>query len=120
MNVFGIGGLELLVIGLVAFLVLGPKKMAEAGKTAAKIMSELRKQRDELTTAIMAEEPPKPAGTRREAAGSRPEQGGAAPVPRARLDAGEPEPARPVEPDRGQDASATSVRPADQPSDRQD
>lgn len=75
MNFFGIGGLELLVIGLVAFLVLGPKKMAEAGRSAAKIMSELRKQRDELTAAIMAEEPSELEGARRE-----PE--GAAAVPR--------------------------------------
>ena len=55
MNFFGIGGLEMLVIALVAFLVLGPRKMADAGKSAAKILSELRKQRDELTAAILAE-----------------------------------------------------------------
>lgn len=115
MNFFGIGGLELLVIGLVAFLVLGPKKMAEAGKSAAKILSELRKQRDELTAAIMAEEPPEREGTRRETEGT-------AAVPRDRLGTGEP--ARPGELGRGQDTPATSARPADQPtnqpSDRQD
>ena len=59
MNFFGIGGMELLVIGLVAFLVLGPQKMADAGKTVAKIMSELRKQKDELTSAILEEPRPK-------------------------------------------------------------
>ncbi|MBI4306276.1 MAG: twin-arginine translocase TatA/TatE family subunit [Chloroflexi bacterium] len=54
-NIFGIGGMELVVIGLVAFLLLGPRKMAEAGKTVAKILSEVRRQRDELTAAIMQE-----------------------------------------------------------------
>lgn len=65
MNVFGIGSLEFLVIALVAFLVLGPRKMAEAGKTVAKIMSELRKQRDELTSAILEEphDQPRPGRT---------------------------------------------------------
>jgi Sec-independent protein translocase protein TatA len=108
-NFFGIGGLELLIIGLVAFLVLGPKKMAEAGKTAAKILSELRKQRDELTAAIMSEEPAPPEGARRE-----PE--GAAPVARDRLGSGEP--ARPGELGPGQDAPATSARPVDRPTDQ--
>ncbi|MBI4219876.1 MAG: twin-arginine translocase TatA/TatE family subunit [Chloroflexi bacterium] len=68
MNVFGIGGMELIVIGLVAFLLLGPRKMAEAGKTVAKILGEVRRQRDELTAAIMQEPDPRgangPAGTR--------------------------------------------------------
>jgi len=59
-NFLGIGGLEILVIALVAFLVLGPRKMAEAGKTAAKVLSQLRKQRDELTAALL-EEPGKEA-----------------------------------------------------------
>jgi Sec-independent protein translocase protein TatA len=54
-NFLGIGGLEVLVIALVAFLVLGPKRMAEAGKTAAKVLSQLRKQRDELTSALLEE-----------------------------------------------------------------
>jgi len=55
MNFFGIGGLELVIIALVAFLVLGPRKMAEAGKTVARVMSELKKQRDELTQVLLIE-----------------------------------------------------------------
>ena len=57
MNFFGIGGIELIVIALVAFLVLGPRRMAEAGKTIARFMAELRKQRDELTSALLDEPP---------------------------------------------------------------
>ncbi|MGA7953711.1 MAG: TatA/E family twin arginine-targeting protein translocase [Gloeobacterales cyanobacterium] len=33
MEIFGIGPLELMVIGLVAMLVFGPKKLPELGKT---------------------------------------------------------------------------------------
>ncbi|MBI2965966.1 MAG: twin-arginine translocase TatA/TatE family subunit [Chloroflexi bacterium] len=103
MNFFGIGGLEMLVIALVAFLVLGPRKMADAGKSAAKILSELRKQRDELTAAIMAEpsdqEEPKHA---KESARA---------VPHDQANSGES--SRPGAPGSGQDASATSERPPD-------
>lgn len=60
MNFLGIGGLELMIIALVAFLVLGPRKMAEAGKTIAKVLTELRKQRDELTQALLIEPEPEP------------------------------------------------------------
>lgn len=60
MNFLGIGGLELMIIALVAFLVLGPHKMAEAGKTIAKVLTELRKQRDELTQALLIEPEPEP------------------------------------------------------------
>ena len=49
MNFLGIGGLELVLIGIVAFLVLGPKRLSEGARTAAKMLSELRRQRDELT-----------------------------------------------------------------------
>lgn len=49
MNFLGIGGLELVLIGIVAFLVLGPKRLSEGARTAAKMLGELRRQRDELT-----------------------------------------------------------------------
>ncbi len=49
MNFLGIGGLELVLIGIVAFLVLGPKRLSEGARTAAKMLRELRRQRDELT-----------------------------------------------------------------------
>ena len=49
MNFLGIGGLELVLIGIVAFLVVGPKRLSEGARTAAKMLGELRRQRDELT-----------------------------------------------------------------------
>jgi Tat protein translocase TatB subunit len=48
-NFLGIGGLELVLIGIVAFLVVGPKRLSEGARTAAKVLRELRRQRDELT-----------------------------------------------------------------------
>ena len=53
MNFLGIGGFEILVIAAVAFLVLGPRKMSEAGKAFGKTLAELRRQRDELTEMVM-------------------------------------------------------------------
>ena len=49
MNFLGIGGLELVLIAIVAFLVVGPKRLSEGARTAAKVLRELRRQRDELT-----------------------------------------------------------------------
>lgn len=53
MNFIGIGPMELLVIATLAFFLLGPKKMADSGKAVGKAITELRKQRDELTSLIM-------------------------------------------------------------------
>jgi sec-independent protein translocase protein TatB len=102
-NFFGIGGLEMLVIALVAFLVLGPKKMADAGKSAAKILSELRKQRDELTAAILAE-PSEPEESPRT-------NEAAVAVPLDRAKSGESP--RPDAPGSTQEAPAASDRPPD-------
>lgn len=43
MNVFGIGGLELLVILLVAFVALGPGKTVDAAKTIGRMAREARR-----------------------------------------------------------------------------
>ena len=53
MNFLGIGPTELLVIGGLAYFLLGPKRMGEAGKTLGKALRELRRQRDELTAMLM-------------------------------------------------------------------
>jgi Sec-independent protein translocase protein TatA len=45
--------MEFLVVAALAFFLLGPKKMAEAGRTFGKVMKEFRAQRDELTSMIM-------------------------------------------------------------------
>ena len=43
MNVMGVGGLELLVIVVVALLVLGPTRVAQYGRTLGKLLGELRR-----------------------------------------------------------------------------
>ena len=43
MNVFGIGGLELLVILLVAFIALGPGKTIEVARTIGRVAREARR-----------------------------------------------------------------------------
>ena len=52
MNFFGIGGLELIVVFLVALLVVGPVKLVEGARLARKYMTELRRQREELTQMV--------------------------------------------------------------------
>ena len=46
---FGIGMQELLVIGIVALLIVGPKKLPDLAKTLGKSLSEFRKTADDLT-----------------------------------------------------------------------
>ena len=43
MNIMGVGGLELLVVVIVALLVLGPTRVAEYGRTLGKLLGELRR-----------------------------------------------------------------------------
>ncbi len=71
MNFLGIGGLELLVIAVLAYFLLGPKKMADAGKLLGNALRELRRQRDDFTSMLMQEtgenergsvDPPRPDG----------------------------------------------------------
>ena len=52
MNFMGMGLMELGVIFVVAFLVLGPVRSIEMAKTAGKLMRDLRRSFDEMTTAI--------------------------------------------------------------------
>jgi sec-independent protein translocase protein TatB len=85
MNFLGIGGMEMLVIGLIAFLLLGPKGMADGAKTVNKFMRDLRGQRDELQkivrSAVEEEQeedrakkaPPVPSGAVARPTGARPE-----------------------------------------------
>ena len=53
MNFLGIGLLEILVIGGLAYFLLGPRRMSEAGRTVGSALRELRRQRDELTAMLM-------------------------------------------------------------------
>ncbi len=52
MNFLGIGGLELIVVFLIALLVVGPTRLVHGARTARKYMTELRRQRDELTQMV--------------------------------------------------------------------
>ena len=53
MNFLGIGLFELLVIGGLGYLLFGPRKMGEAGRTLGKALRELRRQRDEFTALLV-------------------------------------------------------------------
>lgn len=55
MNFLGIGTLELLVVFLVAFLALGPGKSIEMARTTGKILRDLRRTFDEVTSAVNLE-----------------------------------------------------------------
>ena len=64
MNFLGVGPMELVIVATLAYFLLGPKKMGEAGKTIGKILREFREQRDEFTSMLMEsvdiEDKPKP------------------------------------------------------------
>ncbi len=52
---FGIGAGEILMIILVAFLVLGPHKVVEFGKSAGKMMRSVKKASEDLTSNLTRE-----------------------------------------------------------------
>ena len=56
MNIMGIGALELAVILLVAFLVLGPGKSIDMAKRTGKVLGDLRRAFGDVTDAISNEE----------------------------------------------------------------
>ena len=60
MNFLGVGFLELTVIFLVAFLVMGPGKSIEMARTAGKLLGDLRRTLNEMTAAanLNPENPP--------------------------------------------------------------
>ena len=68
MNLFGVGFLELAVIFLIAFLVMGPGKTIEMARSAGKLMGEVRKALNDMTVATNLSgenpaDPPKPPAT---------------------------------------------------------
>ena len=52
MNLFGVGFLELAVIFLIAFLVMGPGKTIEMARTAGKLIGDVRRTMNEMTAAV--------------------------------------------------------------------
>lgn len=51
MNLFGVGFMELAVIFLIAFLVMGPAKAIEMARTAGKLVGDMRRTVNEMTAA---------------------------------------------------------------------
>lgn len=56
MNFLGIGFMELMVILLVAFLVVGPGRSIDMARRAGKVLGDLRRGFSEVTEAISVEE----------------------------------------------------------------
>ena len=61
MNLFGVGMLELAVIFLIAFLVMGPAKAIEMARTAGKLIGDVKRSVNELTAATDLNEQRRPA-----------------------------------------------------------
>ena len=55
MDLFGVGGSEVLVILLVAFLVLGPSRIVRFGQDLGKLARKVRQTSDELASAVRRE-----------------------------------------------------------------
>ena len=55
MNLFGVGSLEIIIILLVAFLVLGPNQLLVMAKGLGKVMGELRKATGQFTRMLEEE-----------------------------------------------------------------
>ena len=52
MSFFGLGGLEVLLIGAIALFVLGPKRLLEGIRDGRKMYTDLKRQRDALQSLI--------------------------------------------------------------------
>lgn len=63
MNFFGVGMLELAVIFLIAFLVMGPAKAIEMARTAGKLIGDVKRSVNELTAATDLNDRQRPAST---------------------------------------------------------
>ena len=61
MNLFGVGMLELAVIFLIAFLVMGPASAIEMARTAGKLIGDVKRSVNELTAATDLSEQRRPA-----------------------------------------------------------
>ena len=57
------GALEILVIALVAFILLGPQKMIDAARLMGKATKEVRRMTDELPKIVLDEEQGQPSRT---------------------------------------------------------
>lgn len=78
MSIMGIGTLEILVILLLAFIVLGPERMVDAGRLLGKAVREARRLTDELPRISLEENEPakRPSTQRQPGASTNSELGG--------------------------------------------
>ena len=58
MDFFGVGPVEILMVGFVAFLILGPARMVEVARTLGKFAQEIRRTTSDLANVISIEEEP--------------------------------------------------------------
>ena len=68
------GPLEILVIALVAFILLGPQRMLDAARLLGKATKEVRRMTDELPKIVLDEEQAQPTQTTPPSASSRDDQ----------------------------------------------
>ena len=55
MGILGMGSLELLVVLLLAFIILGPERMVDAARKLGKLTGELRRMTNEVTVMVKDE-----------------------------------------------------------------
>ena len=55
MSILGMGSLELLVVLLLAFIILGPERMVDAARKLGKLTGELRRMTNEVTVMVQEE-----------------------------------------------------------------
>ena len=63
MSFLGMGTLEVLVVLLVAFILLGPQRMVDAARVFGKVVAEVRRMTVDLPQLIMEEDAPGPDDT---------------------------------------------------------
>ena len=61
MNILGMGTMEILLILLIAFIVLGPQKMVDVARMLGKASRELRRMSADLPRLVIDEEKPGPS-----------------------------------------------------------
>ena len=57
MNIGGMGTLELIIVFLIAFIFLGPQRMADAAKFLGKLVRDVRRMTAEIPDLVLDEDP---------------------------------------------------------------
>ncbi len=108
---FGIGGWEMLLIGVVALLVFGPKRLPELARTLGKGLAEFRRASSDLRRSIDLDLDPRTISAPKPET-LPPAQAGSPAEP----DSNPPEPAaEPAEQQRSEPLAGDSPAPSDKP-----